>query len=75
MGTTPEPQPEEESEVQVFIHRAESFARILIAGHEVGAVRRIVLYAIVAVTLFAGDPVNLVGLAALMFLATTDVLR
>ncbi|HET7070126.1 MAG TPA: hypothetical protein VFI40_04835 [Nocardioides sp.] len=79
MGTVPEPQPEEETPVEVFIHRAETVARLLIAGHEYGAVRRIVLYCIaMAGTGFAvafGTLSAVIALVALMLLATTDDLR
>jgi len=60
----------------VILRRAETAARLIIAGHEVGAVRRIALYALVAVTLVSAHPVlAAVGLVALFLLATTDALR
>lgn len=73
MGTVPEPPEVELTGGQVIIHKTERAARVLIAGHEVGAIRRIGLYAIVALALSLG--LAPVGLVALLFLATTDVLR
>ena len=75
MGTVPEPEAPEETPAQVFIHRAETAARTLIAGHEVGSVRRIALYAIVAAALFGAGPLGAVGMVALVLLVATDVLR
>lgn len=75
MGTVPEPEPQPEPKVTIVRRHAETAVRILIAGHEVGAIRRIALYAVVAATLFAAGPVGVVGLVALVLLATTDDLR
>ena len=70
MGTVPE-RPEEPTKEA----RAKTAARILIAGHEQGVVRRIVLYLVVAVALITAPAlVAGVGLAALILLATTDQL-
>lgn len=49
-------------------------ARLLIAGHEFGAVRRIVLYVIAGVSLLAAGPIAVLGLTALLLLALTDQL-
>lgn len=73
MGTVPEPEPQDIPGGLVVIHKVERAGRILIAGSDVGAVRRIALYTIVAVCLVVG--LVPLGLVALMLLATTDVLR
>jgi hypothetical protein len=56
--------------------RAEDAARTLIAGSPVGAVRRIVLYVIVGLTLLTEPtPFAAVSLVAWVLLIATDVLR
>lgn len=76
MGTVPEPEAQPDRPTVVILRRAETAARILIAGHEIGAVRRIALYCLVAVTLVSAHPVlAVVGLVGLFLLATTDTLR
>lgn len=73
MGTVPEPEPTEEPAIAVFIDRVETVARLLIAGHEFGAVRRITLYVVIAVALvLGGGLVGAVGVAALILLGATD---
>lgn len=75
MGTVPEPVVEE-TRVTIIRHEVEQAARVLIAGHEVGAIRRIALYVIVGICLTAAGPlVGGIGIAALFLLATTDILR
>lgn len=75
MVTTPEPAEEPKTRVTIVREQAETAARVLIAGHEVGAIRRILLYVIAALALVVGDLATPLGLAALMLLATTDDLR
>lgn len=60
----------EEPEVETTADKAEGLARIVIAGHSQGAVRRIVLYAVLALAI-AVD-VDAVALGALVLLVGTD---
>jgi len=76
MGTVPEPEPTPDTPSVVILRRAETAARLVIAGHEVGAIRRIALYCLVAITLVSAHPIlAVVGLVGLFLLATTDALR
>ena len=56
--------------------RGEAALRVAIAGHAQGAVRRIVLYIVVALALAFALPVwvGIVGVVALLLLAFTDQL-
>lgn len=76
MGTVPEPEATPDTPSVVILRRAETAARLVIAGHEVGAIRRIALYCLVAITLVSAHPIlAVVGLVGLFLLATTDALR
>ena len=75
MGDVPYP---EENEEEARALTAQRIVRSAVAGHPMGSVRRILLYIIVAVALFAdglgGTIVGGAGLIALLLLAMSDQL-
>ena len=72
----------EQDEQETKADEVEAAARVIIAGHPQGAVRRIVLYIVLALCVFIGivadGPVGLVSggfaLVALLLLSMTDQL-
>ena len=74
MGTTPFPKEDEPTPAV----RVESGIREVIAGHPQGAVRRIILYAVLGLDLVVTGALPLVGLGAgvvlIVLLAATDQL-
>lgn len=73
MVTTPEAQPTGPTREE----RVEEVARIIIAGHPFGAVRRILLYVLMFTAMgvsYYVPPLIVVALAAGILLATTDML-
>jgi hypothetical protein len=73
MVTVPEPEEPTPTTAQLALKRGESIARNVVAGSPVGAVRRLVLYVVVAVALIlAPAPVAVVGLIGVLLLIGTD---
>lgn len=75
---------EEKTAAEEAIAEIESWTRNVVTGSEVGAVRRILLYTVAAVTIAIlaasdGDPLPVllgsIGIVAILFLSVTDDLR
>lgn len=76
MVTNPEAQPDEPTKADLIREQAEASVRLVVAGSEAGAVRRIILYVVVALALVGAPPIVAgLGLIALLLLGLTDQFR
>lgn len=76
MVTNPEAKPDEPTKADLIREQAEANVRLVVAGNEAGAIRRILLYVVVALALVGAPPIIAgLGLIALLLLGLTDQFR